>query len=395
MESMAKRLCSTLPKHRERTLVKVITNWKLQDAQRELRRLKRTNTTTWRREKELLTRAGVVDEFERLWRREITIYEKECAEKQKKKLQHLQNKYKNKKKTIPDEIEGITLTDQELPAEYSSTARTYGGIELEENEHSLLSLPPKYATYEKVELESCEAEIEKGLAKLRWEEKRKAVDEEGNELPMMEERKWHDVEKKTMDMRELRSTNLPFNNRIYAPKPLDHETETCLQNMKMKLNQCTERYVEETARKKKTVNLTPEQRQGLRSLKEKIDQKEIVIFETDKSKRFACDTMENYEMLGRTHVTEDEVVDDETRARFEKEVNAHAEMWTRIMSAGKNTRNHDRIRSSMKSQNHETIHQHHSVSYERTTRRTKTRLSAHRDDLYAEGMFRTTKDCRI
>ena len=159
------------------------------------------------------------------------------------------------------------------------------------------------------------------------------------------------MEKKTMDMRELQSTNLPFNNLIYAPKPLDHETETCLQNMKMKLNQCTERYVEETKRKKKAVNLTPEQRQGLRSLKEKKDQKEIVIFETGKSKRFACDTMENYEIQGRTHVTEDEVVDDETKARFEKEINGHAEMWTRIMSAGKNTRNHDRIRSSMKSRN--------------------------------------------
>ena len=350
IETMTKRLCNTLPKHRQRTLVKIITNWRLQDAHKELRRLKSINTTTWRREKEIIERAGILDDYERLWRREITKYENELTSAQKKKLQHLRNKYKKQKDTIPDEIEGIILTDQELPTEYASTARTYGGIELDENEQPLLELPPKYATYEKVKSESCEAEIEKALAKLRWEKKRNDVDNDGNELPP-NVRTWHDIQTKTIDMREYRSTDLPFNNRIYAPKPLDNETETCLQNLKMKLNNCTERYVEETQRTKKKMNLTAEQKQGLHSLKDKKDEGTIVIFETDKSKRFACDTMDNYKTLGETHVTQDEVVNGETKARFEKEINAHAEMWTRILNAGKNTNNHDRIRGSMKSRN--------------------------------------------
>ena len=350
IETITERLCYSLPKHRQRTLVKVITNWRLQDAYKELRRLKSVNTTIWRREKELIQRAGVLDDYERLWRREITKYENECTSIQKKKLQHLRNKYKKKKETIPDEYEGITLTEQELPAEYSSTARTYGGIELDENEQSLLALPPKYATYEIVESESCEAEIEKALAKLRWERKRSEVDNEGNELPA-EERNWHNIETKTIDMREFRATDLPFNNRIYAPKPLDNETETCLQNLKMKLNNSTKQYIEETQRRKREVNLTQEQEEGLRSLKEKKDEKTIVIFETDKSKRFACDSMNNYKTLGETHAVHDEVVNDETKARFEKEVNAHAGMWTRILNAGTETSNHDRIRSNMKSRN--------------------------------------------
>ena len=350
IETLAKSLCDTLPEHRQRTLVKVIVNWKMQDAHKHLQRLKSVNTTTWRREKELLAGAGVVNEYEQLWRREITKYENECASTQKRKLQHLRNKYRKKKETIPDEIDGILLTDQELPPEFSSTARTYGGIELQGNEQSLLALPPKFATYEKVELEPCEAEIEKALAKLRWEEKKKNMDQEGNELPA-DEKRWHDARTKTIDMRELRATELPFNNRIYAPKPLDNETEICIQNMKGKLNNCTERYIEETQRKKKETNLTQEQKQGLRSLKERKEEKEIVIFETDKSKRFSCDTMDNYETLGGTHVLGDEIVSDETKERFEKEINAHAEMWTRIMNAGTNTGNHDRIRGNMKSRN--------------------------------------------
>ena len=350
VEKMAEQLCRTLPKHRQRTLVKVIVNWKLQDAHRELHRLKAANTETWRKERAIISRAGVLDAYERLWRREITMYENECATKQKKKLQHLRNKYKKKKVTIPDEIEGITLKDQELTNEYSSAARTYGGIELQENEQLLLALPPKYATYERVESESCEAEIEKTLAKLRWEEKRKEFEQEGNEPPM-DERRWHDIQTKTFDMRKFRSTDLPFNNRIYAPKPLDNEKETSLQNLKMKLNNCTSKYVEDAQRKKKEINLTMVQKQGLQSLKEKKEENEIVIFETDKSKRFACDSMDNYKTLGETHVTDDELVNEDTKARFEKELNAHAEMWTRILNAGKATNNHDRIRSSLKSRN--------------------------------------------
>ena len=76
-----------------------------------------------------------------------------------------------------------------------------------------------------------------------------------------------------------------------------------------------------------------------------------MITETDKSKRFACDSMGNYRTLGETHVVGDEVIDGETKVRFEKEINAHAEMWTRILNAGTKTSNHDRIRSSMKSRN--------------------------------------------
>ena len=197
--------------------------------------------------------------------------------------------------------------------------------------------------------ETCEAEIEKAMAKLRWEEKKKEIDEEGNELPR-EEKRWHNKQTKTMDLREFRSTDLPFNNRICVPKPLDNETETCVQNLKMNLNNCTERYIEGQHRAKET-NLTNEQKQGLQSLKEKKRDNTIVIFETDKSKRFACDSMENYKTLGETHVMEDEIVTEATKATFEKEINAHAEMWIRILNAGEKTMNHDRIRSSMKSRN--------------------------------------------
>ena len=215
IENMCTRLCDTLPKHRQRTLVKVVTNWKLSDAHKELRKHKIRNTDMWRKQKETIAAAGVLEEYERLWKREITKYENERLSTHRKKLQHLRMKYKRKETNVPDEIEGIILKDQELPAEYNSTPCTYGGIVLNENEQSLLSLPPKYAMYEQVTLERCEAEIEKALAKLRWEKKEDT--DPGGDKPPREERKWRNLQTKTINMRELRSTDLPFNKRIYTP----------------------------------------------------------------------------------------------------------------------------------------------------------------------------------
>ena len=209
-------------------------------------------------------------------------------------------------------------------------------------------MPPKYAKYEVIKEERCEAEIEKTMAKLRWENNNNN-DQDGNELPR-EEKKWHDQRTQTMDFQQFRSTNLPFNSRIIAPQQLDMGSETCIQDLKRRLNECTKRYIATNDVKKET-NLTVEQQRGLKSLEEKKKRKEIVIFETDKSKRFSCDTIDNYKTLGETHVTNDEVVTAKKVKQFEKEVNAHTEMWIRVLNAGKKTGNYDRIRTSMKSNN--------------------------------------------
>ena len=46
----------------------------------------------------VIDEAGVRVDFERLWRREVTKFETEYIETQKKKLQHLREKYKKKEK---------------------------------------------------------------------------------------------------------------------------------------------------------------------------------------------------------------------------------------------------------------------------------------------------------
>ena len=80
---------------------------------------------------------------------------------------------------------------------------------------------------------------------------------------------------------------------------MDNGTEVCMQNLKCKLNACTASYIAECGQNK-TTNLTRNEQEGLTSLMRKKKAGEMVIFETDKSKRFSCDTPDNYKQLGQT-----------------------------------------------------------------------------------------------
>ena len=52
-------------------------------------------------------------------------------------------------------------------------------------------------------------------------------------------------------------------------------------------------------------NLTPEEQRGLKSLKRRIKEGEIVVLPTDKSGRFAIMSMETYVKAGMVHVKDD------------------------------------------------------------------------------------------
>ena len=349
VEGLSQKLCQTLPNHRSRTLVKIVIRWKLHDAYNELRRAQHENTVTWRREKKVIAESGTLNEFNELWRREITRYNRNLKDTGRRKLQFLQNKYKKQRKIIPDEIDGILLKDQELGDEYNSTPRQYGGVHLEQEEKNVLSLPTKFATHSKVTEEECQAQIEKTMAKLRWECTAREKETNGDELPR-DDATWHNCETKEMDFRLMKATDLPFNKRISVPPPMNNATEISIQNLKTKLNTCTATYVE-NQHIGRISNLSEEERRGLASLKEKKKRKEIVIFETDKSKRFSCDTPENYVQLGRTHIENDEDIDVKRTKDLGNLINAHSGMWVRMLKAGDKTNSSSRISSSMASKN--------------------------------------------
>ena len=184
---------------------------------------------------------------------------------------------------------------------------------------------------------------------MRWEYTSREREREGDELPK-ENTNWHDKETGVMDFRLLKATDLPFNKRITVPPPMNNETEVCIQNLKVKLNSCTKTYLENQHHNELS-NLSEEESRGLASLKEKKKKKEIIIYETDKSKRFSCDTPENYVQLGLSHIENDEDTNLDEKKYFEKLINAHCGMWVRMLKAGEKSNQQERIHSNMTSKN--------------------------------------------
>ena len=56
----------------------------------------------------------------------------------------------------------------ELTDEFSSEPRQYGNVSLSENEVKVLSLPPKFGMYRKIDQVQCKIDVEESLNKLRW-----------------------------------------------------------------------------------------------------------------------------------------------------------------------------------------------------------------------------------
>jgi hypothetical protein len=283
-----------------------------------------------------------------LWTKERDRLERELKEKRDRKINHLYRKHWNREKDT-DNIEGIIVKDQIIDESYESKPRAYGGVEITNEESRLLQLPPKFATYSNINMTDVETEIEAGLVKLRWN-RRKGKDHLQNEEGGLEnnengsesnvssqrDRDWpisvgkdgHTI----IDMRSLRPTDLPFNKRVYLPEPLPKEEETKLQEIKQELLHATKQYISEgrtkkLARSKKYCNLSEEEKAGLESLKKK----DIVISQTDKSGRFSVDSKDNYIEACKPHYQNDLEVSEEEHLKAQKDINAHATMWSRIL----------------------------------------------------------------
>ena len=137
------------------------------------------------------------------------------------------------------------------------------------------------------------------------------------------------IDGNTIDMKYLRATDLPSNKRVFLPPPVTMREEMKLQNLKHDLIGATREYIHE--HKRDPDNLTKEEKEGLDTLKKK---KEIVVYQTDKSARFAVDSKENYKVALAKHTEADEDASEEQHRKAQKVINAHSTFWTRINKAG-------------------------------------------------------------
>ena len=79
-----------------------------------------------------------------------------------------------------------------------------------------------------------------------------------------------------------------------------------------------------------------------------------MIFTTDKTGTFTADTPSNYKEACEVHTNEDENITEKEHQQAQKDINAHATIWTRITNAGSNNKSKtatDRIKANLLTEN--------------------------------------------
>ena len=84
----------------------------------------------------------------------------------------------------------------------------------------------------------------------------------------------------------------------------------------------------------KKSNVSTVQDKGLREIRERIKQKEVVVFETDKTGHFTADTVPSYEEALYKHVENDTKINKKKVKSLENKCNHHLKQFNRMFCVG-------------------------------------------------------------
>ena len=159
-----------------------------------------------------------------------------------------------------------------------------------------------------------------------------------------------DNETSSYNFAKRRVTDVKGNSRVISPKKMKNfEIEAKLEMLRIELMGEFRQFVSEKCGKngRQPSNLTKAQLNGLKTLKARIENAELVVIPTDKTGNFAVLTRETYEMAGLKHTRGDEEVGWCELDKAQKEVNGIVAMILKIFRVGKYWDHVDRIRETM------------------------------------------------
>ena len=218
VENLTKRLCSHPEKDFKGAvkdkIIRIVMRERLNDAYNEYRQSKREDNEVWRKEKKYIigeTRRGYLA----IWRTYVGRVKKKLKEDADKKVDWLVTKWR--RNDVPDMYEGIKIKTDDVPV-FDNTPRLYGGVSIDENEKALLLLPPKFGLFEKIDVVQFRIQLEEALNKLRWN---KLLLGDGK----TKEPRFFDRTDKTIDINNMRATNLLFNPNVKMPGPIGQREE--------------------------------------------------------------------------------------------------------------------------------------------------------------------------
>ena len=281
--------------------------------------------------------------------------------KNERKLQHLVRKFRPDCNKRPSKIlkysraavfrsdEGEHLSNIPQPAPL-----VYGDVSIDEDEKEALSMDPKFAVLNKLSDDDFEVEVELCVTKQKWN-RMSAVNncEDEKEREEMEladamSREVFEPVEKVFNMQKRRVTDLAHNAYIILPPAQPIEYESLLELRRQKQSEVFRQYREEhcDGQGRQKANITRQQAEGLKKLKKRSDEGEIVVCATDKSGRLCVMPMEMYQELGRVHTVKDTEVDDQFVSDTQRRLNGHVSMWIKCLDMGADWKHQDRLRET-------------------------------------------------
>ena len=121
-------------------------------------------------------------------------------------------------------------------------------------------------------------------------------------------------------------TSVPSNKLVKLPDPLNNNEECKLLAYKTEVMEIVKRFSNEEPAQ----NLSREELSGIASLKRRCRKEDLVIMETDKSKRLSIMTKVNYIQVTDPHVVNDKVLSTIELGHIEKILNAHTFQLARV-----------------------------------------------------------------
>ena len=290
--------------------------------------------------------------------------------KYRKKADHLEKRYREKEKDeeeteMPPGMEEMRHLSVFSEEKYNRIERKetkvhrIGDIELTKEEEILLKRSPKFSIPMRLEEDTLSKEMEKAYSlmrmELRDEEEGEEIetekDEEKEQKRKEEEarmRQVFDPLEKNYDEGKKRVTDLEECSRVVLPKPLSVRRETEIEMRREAHNNVYQEYRREFCNKEgeQKMNLTEEERLGLKRIQKRIKDGDMIVMKTDKSGKMSVTDRENYVKMGQEHVKDDKRIDREEVKKIDKLMNEHSAAWCNMWGTGRHHGQEDRIVSS-------------------------------------------------
>ena len=314
---------------------------------------------------------------------------KEYSKAEKKIKFYGEKNHLNKSlKAVPPEtsefLSGVNLFSSEHPLEPAEPLGPFichESIKLSNDELMILSRGPKFMIREDLSLEDHKVDVEKMVVKKKFDRCFEDMEDDsptnptnsaavqlppkqladqvfgaknvGDEVKLSKndkndklENDWeencgsmpYNFRSKTLDLGNLRATSYKYNKDICLPSNESPQFESAHEFRRNELIRVFNRVANDPKFKDSgsESNLSPAELRGLKSLKKRIKEGSLIVADTDKSKRFACLTREQYVQSGLSHTANDIEITQGQVKRIQTVVNDHTWWLQNILSCGKN-----------------------------------------------------------